>query len=363
MNLPDWLRALALRNVAGNPLWAWTAALGTALLVFAVLLALRRRAAARLAAPPELLESRPFAGVAGELLGATWALVLFFAGLYAGSLFLRLPPRVEAALRSALVVLALLQGGLWSQRLLSRWLRHRLQKTSDVARSTAVLMIAFGGKLAIWSLVLLLALENLGVDVTALIAGLGVGGIAVALAVQNVLGDLLGSVAIALDKPFEVGDFIIVGDMMGAVEHIGLKTTRVRSLFGEQIVFSNGDLLASRIRNFKRMRERRVAFSFGVTYDTPAEKLDAIPALVRGIVEKRADLRFDRAHFQKFGDFSLLFEVVYYVSTPDYNLYMDRQQEINMALIRAFEAEGVRFAFPTQTLHVRSETALGKPSP
>jgi small-conductance mechanosensitive channel len=355
----DWARELAFRPIAGNPLWAWAAALATALFGFLLLLALRRSAAARFSAAAEARAEKPFAGVVGELLGATWGLALLFAAVYAGALLLSLPPRADAALRSLLVVVALLQGGLWSQRLLRRWIDHRLRQPSDAARSTAVLMLAFGGKLAIWSLVLLLALENLGIDVTALIAGLGVGGIAVALAVQNVLGDLLGSVAIALDKPFEVGDFIIVGDLMGVVEHIGLKTTRVRSLFGEQIVFANGDLLGSRIRNFKRMRERRVTFTFNVAYETPAEKLEAIPKLVKGIVEAQADLRFDRAHFHRFGDFALVFEVVYYATNPDYNLYMDRQQAINLALMRHLAAEGVRFAYPTQNLRLLREPVSG----
>ncbi len=169
------------------------------------------------------------------------------------------------------------------------------------------------GKVVLWALVLLLALDNLGVDVTALVAGLGIGGIAVALALQNVLGDLFASLSIALDKPFVIGDFIVVDTLSGNIEHVGLKTTRIRSLSGEQIVISNTDLLHTRIRNFKRMQERRILFSIGVEYQTPAEKLEKIPGWLQDIVSSVPLARFDRAHFKSFGDFALLFEIVYYV--------------------------------------------------
>jgi len=195
----------------------------------------------------------------------------------------------------------------------------------------------------------------MGVDITALIAGLGIGGIAVALALQNVLGDLFASLSIVLDKPFVIGDFIIVDDLLGTVEHIGLKTTRVRSLFGEQLVFSNSDLLNSRIRNYKRMHERRIVFSLGVTYQTPYEKLAAIPDIIREIIELQEQVRFDRAHFKEYGDFALEFEIVYYMLVPDYNAYMDTQQAINLALYERFEKEGISFAYPTQTLYVSAE--------
>ena len=209
-------------------------------------------------------------------------------------------------------------------------------------------------------MILLLILENVGVDVTALIAGLGVGGIAVALAAQNILGDLFSSMSIVLDKPFVLGDFIIVGDMMGTVEKIGLKTTRVRSLSGEQLIFSNSDLLGSRIRNFKRMQERRIVFSIGVAYDTPAEKLTAIPGMLRAAVEAQEPVRFDRAHFAKFGDSALIYEVVYFVLKPDYNLSMDIQQAINLRLFREFADRQIEFAFPTQTLHLFHESTPGQ---
>jgi len=201
--------------------------------------------------------------------------------------------------------------------------------------------------------VVLVALDNFGVKVTTLVAGLGVGGIAAALAVQNILGDLFASVSILLDRPFEIGDFIIVGAQMGTVERIGLKSTRVRALSGEQLVFANADLLSSRIQNFKRMQERRVLFGLGVTYDTPTEKMERIPQILREIVSAQPNARLDRAHFSKYADWSLNFEVVYYMKVPDYNAYMDTQQIINLEILKRFRAEGIEFAFPTQTLHVQ----------
>jgi small-conductance mechanosensitive channel len=208
--------------------------------------------------------------------------------------------------------------------------------------------MGFVGRLVLWTAVLLLVLENLGVDVTALIAGLGVGGIAVALAVQNILGDLFASLSIVLDKPFAVGDFLIIDDFLGSVEHVGLKTTRLRSLSGEQLIFSNADLLGSRIRNYGRMFERRVVFTLGVTYQTPREKLVQIPIIIRKAIEEQEKVRFDRSHFQAYGDFSLNFETVYYVLAPDYNA-------INLRIHERFEQEGIEFAYPTQTLLVKSE--------
>jgi small-conductance mechanosensitive channel len=184
------------------------------------------------------------------------------------------------------------------------------------------------------------------------LASLGVGGIAVALASQNVLGDLFASLSIHFDRPFVVGDFIIVDDLLGTVEQIGLKTTRVRSLHGEQLVFSNNDLLKSSIRNYKNMLERRVVFTIGLIYQTPYEKLVNVPDMIREIVEKEELARFDRAHFSSYGDSSPDFEIVYWVKVPDYNTYMDIQQRISLELFRRFSEGGIQFAYPTRTLNV-----------
>lgn len=204
----------------------------------------------------------------------------------------------------------------------------------------------------IWALALVFILDNLGVRISAVVAGLGIGGVAVALAAQAVLGDLFSYFVIFFDKPFVVGDFIVVGDKMGAVEYVGIKTTRLRAIGGEQLVFSNTDLTNSRVHNFKKMEKRRVVFKLGVTYQTPLEKLKAIPQMVKDIITAQEDAAFDRGHFASYGDFSLNFEFVYMVTGADYAKYMDIQQAINLAIFAAFEKEKIEFAFPTQTLFV-----------
>ncbi|MBN1384411.1 MAG: mechanosensitive ion channel family protein [Elusimicrobia bacterium] len=207
----------------------------------------------------------------------------------------------------------------------------------------------------LWACGVVFILDNLGVNISAVVAGLGIGGVAIALATQTVLADLFSSFAIFMDKPFKVGDFIIVGDLLGTVEHVGIKTTHIRSLHGEQLVFSNSDLTNSRIRNYKRMETRRIAFRVGVTYQTTLEQLKKIPPMVTNIVKKIEKAKLDRVHFFSFGDFSLVFEIVYYVLDSDYNVYMDVQQQINFGIKEEFEKEGIEFAYPTQTLFVAKE--------
>jgi len=229
-----------------------------------------------------------------------------------------------------------------------------LEKESVEAGSKgAIKHIAFILKIGVAGILIVITLDNLGFEISALIAGLGVTGIVIGLAVQNIVGDLFSSFCIIFDKPFEVGDFIIVGDFMGAVENIGIKTTRLTSLGGEQLVFSNSDLTGSRIRNYKRMAQRRVVFGFGVEYGTEEEKLKSIPAAVKTIISDIEDTTYDRAHFQKFGNSCLDFEVVYYVLSSDYNKYMDIQERINFEIFSTFNKENINFAFPTQTLHVK----------
>ncbi len=290
-----------------------------------------------------------------ELLNKTRGLFVILVGIWIGSLYLHLSPTADSWIRHILVVGLLIQGALWSAGFVNFFLDRyrRRQLEADPGSATALGALAILLKGVLWVIFLLLILQNLGVQVTALITGLGIGGIAIALAVQNVLGDLLASLAIVLDKPFVIGDFIIVGDFMGTVEHVGLKTTRIRSLSGEQLVFSNSDLLGSRIRNYKRMQERRIVFQVGVTYDTGSERLEKIPGIIRHAVESQPDTRFDRSHFKGFGDSSLDFETVYYMLVPDYNTYMDRQQAINLEIYERFEAEEIEFAFPTRTLYVQ----------
>lgn len=221
----------------------------------------------------------------------------------------------------------------------------------DPALASSLDIILFIVGLIVWSITFLLALDNLGVQVKPLLAGLGIGGIAVALAVQTLLGDLLASMSIALDKPFTVGDALQVDDINGTVEHIGIKSTRLRSVSGEQIIIANADMLKSRVRNNGRMRERRSAFWLNVTYGTPLEQLREIPAAVREIVERQPKTRFDRCHLLSFSDWAMRFEVVFFMTTPDYAAYADAQQAINLAIVERFKSMGVAFASPARPFY------------
>lgn len=287
-----------------------------------------------------------------QALQATRMLLVTIVALNIGSRALQLPDNAQKIVDGASAIALFVQVGLWGAALLQFWLQRTEQRArgTNPALVTSLAAVGFIGRIVLWSLVLLLILDNLGINITTLIAGLGIGGIAVALAVQSILGDLFASLSIVIDKPFVIGDFIIVDDYMGSVEHIGLKTTRIRSLGGEQIIFSNSDLLKTRVRNYKRMVERRIVFKFGVTYDTPPETLEKIPPIVRRIVEAQQQVRFERSHFFAFGESSLDFETVFWMTTADYNAYMDVQQQVNLALMRELAALGVPFAFPTRVL-------------
>jgi len=349
------------RVYLGNTVLDWLIALGIAAITFSILLLLKRVLARRLQRFARTTQT-DLDDLVVDLVKRTKPLVLLVIALFAGSFWLTLSERTSSILSRITSITFLLQAGIWASALLvyliSRNVRQRM--SDDPATATTMTAMGFLAKLLLWSVVLLLGLENLGFDITTLVAGLGVGGIAVALAVQNVLGDLFASLSIVLDKPFVIGDFIIVDTMLGTVEHVGLKTTRVQSLSGEQLVFSNADLLRSRIRNYKKMQERRVVFSIGVTYQTPHDTLKRIGSMIRDIIATEADARFDRAHFQSYADSSLNFEVVYYVLKPDYNLYMDIQERINLAIYRKFEEEGIEFAYPTRTVYLNAEATEGK---
>ena len=284
----------------------------------------------------------------------TWKFLVFIIALAVGSFYLTLPAKVAYVIHVVATVAVALQIALWLNTFIGQFLGrlHAKRKAEDPASVSVFGAVTFFVRLVLWTIIFFLVLDNLGIDITTLVAGLGIGGIAIALAAQNILGDIFNSVVILVDKPFEVGDFIIVGSEMGVVEKIGIKTTRVRSLFGEQIVFTNSDLISSRIKNYKRMQERRITFQIGVTYQTPADKLEKIPAMIREVISSIDKTRFDRSHFKNYGDFSLNFETVYYVLSGDYNLFMDIQQTINLALYRKFDAEKIVFAYPTQTLFV-----------
>lgn len=268
--------------------------------------------------------------------------------------FVSLPDPVHHGLSVVVTLAFILQGGIWGNTLIAFWFTRKMRErmADDAAGTTSLAIIKFIGRLVLWTVLLLAALDTVGVNITAFITTLGVGGIAIALALQNVLGDLFASLSIVFDKPFVVGDSIQVGEHSGTVEHIGIKTTRIRSLGGEQITISNSELSTSRIRNFRRMEERRVLFRLGVTYSTPTELVEKIPSLLAAIVSGIPGTRFDRAHFLQFGDSALVFEVVFHVLSPDFVEYARIHQEVNLAILRSFRRNGIEFAFPTQTVRL-----------
>jgi small-conductance mechanosensitive channel len=347
------LRALWGDRFLGNPWERWIIAAGTLLLVFSLSWAVRRLLISRL---------KVFAQKTDTLLDDLLLLLLertrlyffFFLALYLGFRTLTLSAKAEHGAGIVFCLVLFLQIGFWASHALNFLGNSYAEKalSVDAARATTVRTMLMFGKMLVWIVVALLLLDNWGVKVAPFIAGLGVGGVAIALAVQNILSDLFASLSIVLDKPFVIGDFIAVGDEAGAVEHIGLKTTRVKSISGEQLVFSNSDLLKSRIRNYKRMWERRVVFSFGVVYETPPEKLDAIRQITERVVKSVEGTRFDRCHLTKFAGSSLDYETVYWVNSADYNYYIERHHRISVGLIKAFQAESIEFAYPTQVLHI-----------
>ncbi len=348
-----------MQGYLGNQPLAWLMGLGTAFVVMACLLGARKILVGRLKALAERTATH-LDDLAVDLIANTRAFALGAVSLYAGSRFLSIPAGVETALNRLLLILALLQANLWAIAAVSSQLRRTIQLRLEggVGGATALRLVGLGVKIILWAGFLLVALENLGVNVTGLVTGLGIGGLAVALALQNLLGDLIASLTIVLDRPFAIGDFLIVGDFLGVVEHIGLKSTRMRSLSGEQIIFPNGDLLKSRIRNFKAMGERRVAFTFGVTYQSSHAKLVALGPKVHALVAGQPGARCDRVHLKDLGDSALVFEVVYFLEDPDFNHYMDVQQAINLDLLQLIEMEGLALAYPTRTVFLAGRPGL-----
>jgi len=277
--------------------------------------------------------------------------ILYIAAVYSGLKYLSLSEKADKIIHIAI----LLTGTFFVIRATTSALNYFInraisakeetQEKKKQARGVIIIVNIF-----IWILGTVFLVNNLGYDITSVITGLGIGGIAIALAAQTILGDLFNYFVIFFDKPFEIGDFIIVDDKMGIVEYIGIKSTRLRTLSGEQLICSNTNLTNARIHNYKRMEKRRVVFSIGIVYDTGAEKVKNIPVTIKKIIESQESTHFDRAHFSGFGDFSLNFEIVYYILSADYNLYMEIQQNIYLAILATFRKEGIDFAYPTQTL-------------
>lgn len=287
-----------------------------------------------------------------------WWLLVFAA--YIGSRLLFFPSYVEEKIRAVVIIAIAVQGALWTVAVLDVLQRRSVDRrlAEDPSTVTMVRFLGFAGRVLAWAFFVLLALSNLGVNVTPVLTGLGIGGIAVALAVQNILGDLFASLSIVLDRPFVVGETIEVGGLAGAVERVGLKTTRLRGGDGEQIVFSNADLLKSRIRNLGRARGRRVFFGVGVAARTPHEKVARVPEMVREIVESQAGARFVRAQLRRIGAAAFDFEVVYDVFGADAEA-LEIQQDVQLALVRRFEEAEIAFADTTHPLRV---VPIGEPA-
>jgi small-conductance mechanosensitive channel len=346
-----------------NTVAEWLSALGVALAVALALYLVKHVVVRRLAVIAARTTTR-LDDIAVAALDSTKKLVMLVMGLYAGSLMLALPDGVRVIVTRTAITIGLVQGAIWGNTALRAWLvQYYENRATDPARATSAAAVGFIARMVLWVVILLMVLDNLGVNITTLVASLGIGGIAVALAVQNILGDLFASLSIVLDKPFVIGDFVIVDKYLGTVEYVGLKTTRIRSLGGEQLVFSNADLLKARLQNMSRLESRRAAFTVGVTYDTPAAKLRAIPGMLADIVKAQPKVRLDRAHFTGVGPSAMNFEVVYFYDSPDYLAFMDVQQEIALQMVERFDAEGIEFAYPTQTLQVRGGGAAPKEVP
>ncbi|KGD84972.1 small-conductance mechanosensitive channel [Pantoea sp. PNA 14-12] len=287
-----------------------------------------------------------FTGILVEILRSTSHLLLLIFSLLIALRFIDLPDSWRSTVSHSWFLALIVQLALWIDCGIRLWLKSLLRDPLHVRNPVTTVILGILLRVVVWVMMLLAILSNMGIDITALVASLGVGGIAIALAIQTVLSDVFASLAIGFDKPFEHGDFIVFGDIAGTIEHIGLKTTRLRSLSGEQIVCSNTILLQQTIHNYKRMQQRRLVFTFGISYATPSEQVREISELVKTIIQGIEMTRFDRAHFLAFDDSKLTFEVVYFVLSADYNVYMDIQQEINLQLMAALEERNIRFAFP-----------------
>lgn len=349
--MPEFLThtlGISERVVYGNSIVDWLIAVVVAVAVWSGLSLLKRLLAARAAELSTARLSAPLRLIF-YLLGYTRQLSFFAMAVYAGQENLTFQPKVQHVITNSVLTLILLQIGVWAGRSIRFYLEIKeRERGPDRVFAGSLDIINFVARILIWSLLTLVALDNFGVNITALLAGLGVGGVAVALALQNILGDLFASLSIALDKPFVVGDNLNIDTYTGTVEHIGIKTTRLRSETGEQIILSNADILKSRVRNYGRMPEQRILTTLRVTYGTPGEKLAEIPKLLEDIVRAQPNARFDRCHLKTLGESSLLFELSYFTQQPKLNPLMDLQQTVNFRILAEFERQGIDLAFPTQ---------------
>ena len=338
-----------------NSVQAWMIAVGIIAVGIILLYTIKRIALIRLkkwaSKTNNSIDDIILVGIERSLIPLLYVLIV-----YAAINYLSVPVKIMSKIKVVVWIVAMF----FILRSVTAAIRYfifgRLKDTSDnVARKKQAGGLILILNITIWILGFVFLLDNLGYNIGTLIAGLGIGGIAIALAAQTILGDLFSYFVIYFDKPFEIGDFIIFDDKAGSVEYIGLKTTRIRTLSGEQLVCSNKDLTDSRVHNYGRMEKRRVVFKIGIVYQTPANLIKEIPGLVKNIIEQSPDVQFDRGHFMNLGQSTLDFEFVYYVLTSDYTVFMNRQQEILISIFETFEEKKISFAYPTQTLFLNQE--------
>lgn len=351
--LSDWF---FLTQWLGNTVFSWSLAVLGAVLGYGLARAGLALLSARLVA---LARRRPgkLTAIAARVIKATRGWLLLLLSMAVALHFLDLPAHIQRRLDPIVYLLVGLQVALW----LTRLIRSMVAQLGDGGAYNPVLsgILSWTAQGVVWTVLLLALLSNVGVNVNALIASLGVGGVAVALAAQNVLGDLFASISIGLDKPFEVGEFIAIGDDWGTVGRVGIKSTRIQSLSGEELSISNAQLLNERVHNYSRMRERRIAFGFRVAVDTPRERAQCIVKTLREYIAGMDQVRLDRGHMTGFGEYSLDFEFVYYVLDPSFALYRDIQQHINFQVMDVLERQQVKLAVPARVLH---EGGAGKPA-
>jgi small-conductance mechanosensitive channel len=337
-----------------NTVETWLIALGIFAASFLTMLILRAVAARRIAKhSPE----------AADLVRTTGPFFLFAVSLALGAQGLTLPPNWDRAIKIAILVIVIMQVALWGNGAITFTLRRwasRRAISGDAQNPTTLAALGVLLRVAMWLILVLIALDNLGVRITTLVAGLGISGVAVALAVQNILGDLFAAMSIVLDKPFVVGDTITVDTFTGTVEHIGLKTTRLRSITGEQLIFANSDILKSRIRNWKRMSERAVTMVTRLSFDNPPHLIAGVPALIESVVRATPQVRFARSHVRALADLGAEVETLYWVLSADYLIFMNVQQAITIGTLDRLAAEGIRIPTPVTTVMLRAD-AVGSP--
>jgi small-conductance mechanosensitive channel len=330
-------------NFLGNSALDWAKALCLGVSVY-TLLTLSKRLTLRKIQGRKSLSALDFYGAALSVLSRTKTSFLLSISVLGATQVLAIPDRTQSFIQKFVFTVLLVQIAIWASTAIRFFVEQDSRISSDGARAQSIRALGFIATFATYLLLLLWALDTFGVNINTLIAGLGVGGIAVALAVQNILGDLFASLTIVLDKPFVYGDFITVGEFKGTIEKVGLKTTRVRSQSGEQLIFPNADLLQSRIRNYKRMQERRSIFTFYLALDSSTAQLKALPAAIQKIIQSTTCARFERAHLVRITTSGLEFEVVYWVMDPEYGIFADTQQAITLQLLELLQHENLQLS-------------------